>query len=52
MIKKSINTKGLENNLQKTLIQGSKKFAQFSLKPKNPNLDNNTQREDQKIQAI
>ena len=31
------------------MFQGSKKFFQFSLKPKNPNLDNNTQRWDQKI---
>ena len=34
------------------MFYGSKKFAQFSLKPKNPNLGRSTQREDKKIWAI
>ena len=34
------------------MFYGSKKLIQLSLKPKNPNLSNKTQRRDQKIWAI
>ena len=36
----------------KMMFKGLKKFMQFSLKPKNPNLSSNTQKGNQKIWAI
>ena len=58
MIREALKQKGwkatscMSTLLLKRMFQGSKKFMQFSLKPKNPNLSSNTQRGNRKYEQF